>query len=282
MNSNGRSVESGGGWRKRLPAPVRAAGRRVVPTRVNLASVRLCCERHVLARTRAPGRPRSRILCYHSIGTPQWGINDVSPERFRRHLQAALEAGYTFVPASEIASGSAPGRSLALTFDDGIASVAANAAPVLAELAIPWTLFVVTDWADGRHAFGDGTMLTWREIERLAERGAEIGSHSVTHPNFGAISAGQARDEIVRSRAVVGERLGVAPAAFAIPYGRSKDWTAAARAAAAAAGYTTVFAQSEERRPHGTVPRTFITRFDTERVFRAALGGAFDRWEEWA
>jgi hypothetical protein len=36
-----------------------------------------------------------------------------------------------------------------------------------------------------------------------------------------------------------------------------------------------------ERRPPGTVPRTFITRFDNDRLFRAALGGAFDRWEEW-
>ncbi len=52
-------------------------------------------------------------------------------------------------------------------------------------------------------------------------------------------------------------------------------------AAARAAGYTAVFAQSEERRPPGTVPRTFITRFDGDRIFRGALGGAFDRWEEW-
>jgi len=30
----------------------------------------------------------------------------------------------------------------------------------------------------------------------------------------------------------------------------------------------------------GTVPRTFITRHDTDRVFRAALSGAFRHVEE--
>jgi hypothetical protein len=29
------------------------------------------------------------------------------------------------------------------------------------------------------------------------------------------------------------------------------------------------------------VPRTFITQFDDRRLFRAALEGAFDAWEEW-
>ena len=42
-----------------------------------------------------------------------------------------------------------------------------------------------------------------------------------------------------------------------------------------------MFAQAEETRPAETVARTFVTRWDGDRVFRAALGGAFDRWEEW-
>jgi hypothetical protein len=70
-------------------------------------------------------------------------------QRFRRHLESALEAGYKFVPASEIADGRAPVNSLAITFDDGIRSAATTAAPVLAELGIPWTLFIVSGWADG-------------------------------------------------------------------------------------------------------------------------------------
>jgi len=29
------------------------------------------------------------------------------------------------------------------------------------------------------------------------------------------------------------------------------------------------------------VPRTFVTSWDNDRIFRAALRGSFDRWEEW-
>ena len=39
---------------------------------------------------------------------------------------------------------------LAITFDDGLKSVLTNAAPILAEYDVPWSLFVVSDWADGR------------------------------------------------------------------------------------------------------------------------------------
>lgn len=54
-----------------------------------------------------------------------------------------------------------------------------------------------------------------------------------------------------------------------------------AGAAAAEAGYTTVYAQSVDTRPDGTVLDTFITRVDRPKIFRAALAGAYDGWEEW-
>jgi peptidoglycan/xylan/chitin deacetylase (PgdA/CDA1 family) len=244
--------------------------------------VRMRWERAVLSRVAPRGAgARGRILCYHSVGTPSWGVNDVSPARLRRHLELALEAGYRFVPPEQIARTGGRPHELAITFDDGLASVATNAAPILAEYGIPWMLFVVTDWAAGRHRFAEGVMLGWREIERLAGQGVAIGSHSVSHPNFATLPPDAIEEELGASRRALAARLGSAPTAFAIPIGRSRDWTPVAAAVARAVGYETIYAESEDRRPAGTVPRTFITRFDGDRGFRAALGGAFDRWEEW-
>jgi peptidoglycan/xylan/chitin deacetylase (PgdA/CDA1 family) len=262
-----------------------AALRRLGVRRATLAAGRLYVERHALAfgrqLRRPPSRHGGRILCYHAVGTSAWGVNDVSAGDLRRHIQTALALGFRFVPADDIhRTGGAP-RDLAITFDDGLASVARNATPVLQEFHVPWTMFVVTDWADGRHAFGPNVFLGWREIERLAARGSAIGSHSVSHPNFGRISRMQAEDELGRSRRTIEERLGVATTQFAIPFGQSRDWPPAAQAVARATGYTAVYAQSERRRPPGTVARTFVTRFDDDRLFRAALNGAFDAWEEW-
>ncbi|HZU77922.1 MAG TPA: polysaccharide deacetylase family protein, partial [Dehalococcoidia bacterium] len=154
-------------------------------------------------------------------------------------------------------------------------------APLLAELGIPWTLFVVTGWADGCHPFGEDVLLGWRDIERLAQQGATIASHSVTHPNFARLDREGAMQELVESRQTLAARVGICTTEFAIPMGQSHDWTDVAHTAALAAGYQTVYAQSVQRRHPRTVARTFVTRFDGSRLFRAALRGSYDGWEEW-
>ena len=166
-----------------------------------------------------------------------------------------------------------------MTFDDGLMSVWENAAPLLARLGIPWSLFVVCDWADGKHARPD-LFMGWDEILEASQAGVEIGSHSMTHPDFGRLTDGQAQTELADSRRVMHERIGVDIDAFAIPFGQSRNWRTSLGAAAASAGYRTVYAQAADSRVDGTVPRTFVTRFDSERIFKAALEGAFDRWEE--
>lgn len=270
-------------WRGGSAAAKRAL-RRAGLSRARVAAVRTCCERNVHGVFGGQRPARDRILCYHSVGTPQWGANDVSPARFRAQIEAALRLGYEFVPAEALADGT-PRTSgaprLAITFDDALTSVATNATPVLAEYGVPWSVYVVTDWANGDHAWGDGVVLGWGELERLAAAGATIGSHSVTHARFRYLSPGEAEDEIFASRETIRQRLGITPAGFAIPMGQSRDWPAFAHDAALRAGYRHVFAQSEERRPPGTIARTFVTRYDHRRIFERALGGAFDRWEEW-
>jgi peptidoglycan/xylan/chitin deacetylase (PgdA/CDA1 family) len=274
---------------------------RVLAMRRRVARARMCCERHLLPSL-PTDRPLTggRILCYHGVGTPQWGVNDITPQRFEQHLRAALAEGFRFVPAAELAEQpqpqpgrppdtlaagrtqpTAPDRRLAITFDDGLRSVLTAAAPALRELGIPWTLFVVTDWAEGDRPEEADLLLDWHDIAALAESGVTIGSHSVTHPDFGRLSPGRAAEELGRSREIIRDRLGIDPREFAAPLGQSANWFPGATRAVFDAGYRTVYAQSQDRRPQGTVGRTFVTRFDTDRIFRAALRGAFDRWEEW-
>ena len=111
--------------------------------------------------------------------------------------------------------------------------------------------------------------------------GTEIGSHSATHPDSRWLKFDGMLDELTRSRLTIEARLGIAPTSFAIPRGQSASWSAAATAAAREVGYTTIYAQVEGLRPARTGPRTFVTRWDREAVFRAILEGAFDRLQEW-
>ena len=247
---------------------------------------RLRAERWALAaRQRAAGPPslvrRGRILAYHSIGTPRCGVNDVRPRDFERHLQIAVDDGWSFAtPAEVMAEPDKP--QLALTFDDGMASVLANALPVLRHHGIPATAFVVTGWADGQ--ISDNYLrlvLDWPGLSALQAGGITLASHSLTHPDFGRLETGEARRELEVSRERLHRVLGVETTEFAIPLGQSRNWTPVAGLTAAEAGYTTVYAQCVGTRPEGTIARTFITRIDRPVIFRAALAGAYDNWEEW-
>ena len=261
---------------------LRHIARRAGLNRTRVATGRMCCERHILA---ALGRPHrrwiGRILCYHSIGQKEWGVNDVSPANFRRHIELALEAGYRFVRASDIARTGGGPQDLAITFDDGLRSLLTVAAPILKDYGLPWTFFPVSSWSDNPDGFGEGVLLGWRDIETLMAAGGELGSHSATHPDFGKIGLPQMLDELSGSREVFEKRLGLAPDTFAIPLGQSANWKPASADLAHQAGYRIIYAQAEATRPQGTIPRTFITRFDGDWIFKAVLEGKFDRWEEW-
>ena len=250
--------------------------------RKHVATARMYCERHAIAAFGAAHKRNvGRILAYHSVGQAEWGTNDVTPQQFRRQIEQALNAGYRFVPASEIANTGGGPRDLAITFDDGLKSVQTQAAPILKEYGLPWTFFAVSEWTDGNHTFGDDFVMSWHDIEEMLEQGAEVGSHSATHPDFGSIGRPQMVDELAGSREVFRQRLGFAPDTFAISFGRYWNWTDESGEVAREVGYSTIYAQAEETRPANTVARTFVTKFDGDFIFNALLKGKFDRWEEW-
>ena len=246
------------------------------------AVARMYCERHALAffgsrRSKSSGR----LLCYHSVGQPELSLNDSSPRRFRCQIELALRRGFRFVPAAQIARGDGTSRDLSVTFDDGWRSVLTTAAPILGEYQIPWTLFVATGLVEAPSDWHRSRVLRWEDLGELSRMGVEIGSHSVSHPDFGQIDEQKAIDELHTSRTMLKSRLGLSVNCFAIPFGQSKNWTSFAHCAARRAGYELIYSQAENTRPPGTIPRTFVTSMDCDRIFNALLGGAFDSWEEW-
>ena len=250
--------------------------------RERLAKVRMYCERRSLAAFgNRNAKPGGRLLCYHSVGQAELGVNDCSPLRFRRHIELAIRRGCRFVPAAEIARGGGGPRDLAITFDDGWKSILTFAAPVLREYQIPSTLFVATGLVDNPSDWHRSRMLTWDEIAELSKMGMEIGSHSISHPDFRTIDDERIINELNASRITLKSRLDLEIDCFAIPFGQSKNWTAFAQSAALQAGYELIYAQAENTRPPGTIARTFVTSMDDDRIFNALLEGAFDNWEEW-
>ncbi len=261
----------------------RRIGARLPLARATVAAGRMYLERQALATAgRDAGRLSGRILCYHSVDQADvWRVNDVPARRFAQQIESALAAGFSFVSPAQIAVHGGEPNQLAMTFDDNPKSVLTSAAPVLASYGIPFSVFVVADWAEGVAGPPPEALLGWDDVLRVAELGGEIGNHSATHPDFARLSADEAAEEIGRAAEVIEKRTGIHTSAFAIPFGQSGNWPARAARAARCEGYSLVYAQCEQTRPPGTVARTFVTRFDSPRIWRALLRGRYDRWEEW-
>ncbi|WP_406434087.1 polysaccharide deacetylase family protein [Streptomyces sp. NBC_00631] len=189
------------------------------------------------------------ILMYHSVATAP---NDatralsVAPEAFAGQMALIGDLGLTPVSTADLAtrwrSGAPlPARPVLITFDDGYEGVHRHALPVLAKHGFASTLFVSTGWIRGAYDTGGGldAMLDWDQVRELAGIGCEIGGHSHTHPELDQLDDDRLRTELVRSREIVTDELGTAPASFAYPYGYSSRRV---RQAVRAAGYAQALA----------------------------------------
>jgi peptidoglycan/xylan/chitin deacetylase (PgdA/CDA1 family) len=107
------------------------------------------------------------IFAYHGVVERIVSPNvHITPARMREQLEA-VRRRYDVIPLAEYLARRDRGRSVAgcvaVTFDDAYAGVARLAAPILAELAIPATLFVVSG------AARDGAQFWWDRAERAFE-----------------------------------------------------------------------------------------------------------------
>jgi peptidoglycan/xylan/chitin deacetylase (PgdA/CDA1 family) len=221
---------------------------------------------------------RSLVLCYHAVSDGWPHLLAVRPTGLERQLRTLLERGYRPVPIGEAVEGS--GKLLHVTFDDALAS-AANALPVLERLAIRATVFVCSGYPD------DGRPLdlpeletevaehpdelrtaTWDELRALAERGIEIGSHSVSHAHLCGLSDDELANELRESKERIEAELDRPCSFLAYPYGEHDERV---RGAARAAGYEAAFAHQPKDctwADRYRLPRVAVWRGDGDRTFR--------------
>lgn len=177
---------------------------------------------------RVPG-PGALVLTYHAIekGPPPL---TVEPALFREHLDRIADSGAPALTVAQLAEAMRarrlPERAVVITFDDGAASVARVAAPLLAERGLPATIFCVagflgrsSEWPSARPGEHRLELATAAELAGLAAAGFEIGSHGIEHAPLARVDPELARREIVRSRALLEDALGTAVTSFAYPYG---------------------------------------------------------------
>lgn len=182
-----------------------------------------------------------RILMYHMVcdhrpGRKFNGLR-VPPQRFERQLRWLREHGWQSYTMSELvqAGDRLPPRAVALTFDDGFADNCLQALPLLEKYRMKATLYLVVDrhdrdWSVDKKAHHDSgelqsePKLTDEQVRLMLASGlVELGSHTVTHPNFLRLGNGEREAELRDSKRELESRFGVAVNAFAYPFGLFRD-----------------------------------------------------------
>lgn len=174
---------------------------------------------------------RTLILAYHAIEAGPAPLC-IDPSTFRAHLDLIAEAPVRVIGLDrlreELRAGGPHERSVALTFDDGFASVAEHAAPLLLERRIPATVFCVAGHLGGVNEFASDPpsapklpLAGAATLAELAAAGFGLGSHGTAHLPLELADADEAllRREIVDSRATLEQRIGSRVDWFAHPYG---------------------------------------------------------------
>jgi peptidoglycan/xylan/chitin deacetylase (PgdA/CDA1 family) len=268
---------AGDSWRVRARWHAKKAARRMVAAATTCAHLPFS----------ANGR-RVHALTYHRFGVPGRDPFCVHPDRFEGQMawlaRTGLAVSLARVEAFVAGRGSLPDGAVLVTIDDGWESLASIALPTLVRHAVPAVAFVPAGeiGSPSRPAGAPERRIGWDDLERVAQAGIAVGSHSWTHRSLATMGEDDRLAELERSRAELERRLGRPATAFAYPFGTVADCGPEVVACVREAGYTCAFtARHGSLYPHAdplTLPRIKVEGGDDVRLFRALVTGGLDAW----
>jgi len=193
------------------------------------------------------------VLAYHKIDQPTPDVKIrgayTSPKRFAKQMTWLKKHGFVFYTASELIKhyleyGAFPVRGITITFDDGWKDNCTNAFPVMRDLGIKATIFLVPSvigkTSDAITAEGEGPRahMTAEEVVEMSRHGIEFGSHSFNHVHLHQASAEEIEREVRESKNYIENLVQKPCETFAYPAGFFSN---EAKKAVSDAGYIAAF-----------------------------------------
>lgn len=235
------------------------------------------------------GRPRwgLRILLYHSVGGEAPGDHygaSVAVAAFEQHVrwlreESALPLVSLQAGVAALADGRLRGTTVAITFDDGYLDTLTIAAPLLARLGIPFTVFVVGGFLSRPPSSGlflDATAL--RELAAMP--GASVGAHGHTHRPLTGLGDADALEELRASGSAVAQVIGVRPTALSYPHGAVDGRVVRlAGLAGYTVGATSLLGVNRPRVPRLRLRRTEVRAGDSLAALIGKVRGDFDWYQ---
>jgi peptidoglycan/xylan/chitin deacetylase (PgdA/CDA1 family) len=204
------------------------------------------------------------IFCYHQlvdkIRTP-W--TQITPAAFEAQMKELKDKGITVISMQDLLAWkrgekNIPPRCAVITFDDGWKSQYEVAWPIMKKFNYPFTMFIYTEGVRGG-ALGGGGAITWEQLADMRDNGVDIQAHSATHQDLreghpvtqiepgakrarkkltGADYEKWIQNEVVGSKELLEQRLGIKVNCFAVPFGNYNEHV---KELARNAGYEAMF-----------------------------------------
>jgi len=169
------------------------------------------------------------VLVYHSVDD-SGSVISISPGDFKGHMRYLKDNGYRSISLIEyvgyLRKGWKPRDKLVvITFDDGFMNNYTEAFPVLRMHGFTATIFITTDYVGKTCAWMKDDsipglpMMSWSEIREMRASGIDFEAHTCSHPHLTELSVKDIRDELVKSKSILEDKIDREIDFFGHPYG---------------------------------------------------------------
>jgi peptidoglycan/xylan/chitin deacetylase (PgdA/CDA1 family) len=204
------------------------------------------------------------IFCYHLlVDKVRYPGTEITPAAFEAQMKELKDKGITVISMQDLLAWkrgekNIPPRCAVITFDDGYKSQYEVAWPILKKYGYPFTMFIYTEGVRGG-TLGGGGAITWEQLADMRDNGVDIEAHSATHQDLreghtitlASPGAKKTRtkltgpqyeewmqNEVVGSKKLLEQRLGIKVNCFAVPFGNYNEHV---KEIARNAGYEAMF-----------------------------------------
>src|SRR5438477_6656122 len=189
------------------------------------------------------------IYCYHRlVDKVRYPGTEITPAVFEAQMKELKDRGITVISLQDLLAWkrgekNIPPRCAVITFDDGYKAQYEVAWPILKKYGYPFTMFIYTEGVRGG-SLGGGGAITWEQLTDMRDNGVDIQAHSATHQdlreghNIMLAAPGGKRtrtkltgpqyeqwvqNEVVGSKQLLEQRLGIKVNCFAVPFGNYNE-----------------------------------------------------------
>src|SRR2546429_4078712 len=204
------------------------------------------------------------IFCYHRlVDKIRYPGTEITPAAFEAQMKELKDRGITVIPMQDLLAWkrgekNIPPRCAVISFDDGWKSQYEVAWPIMKKFGYPFTMFIYTEGVAGG-SLGGGQAINWEQLADIRYNGVDIEAHTATHQdlreghNIMLASPGGkrtktkltgpqyeqwVRNEVVGSKELLEQRLGIKVNCFAVPFGNYNEHV---KELARNAGYEAMF-----------------------------------------